>query len=111
MTFQLVPPRCHMHTAAERAIRSFKEHFVAGLTSVDPDFPMQIWYRLLPQADITLNLLWTSILCPQLSAAAHFHGLVDYNKTAFARQVARSLHMKSHHKGERGHPMASQYIK
>jgi hypothetical protein len=39
---------------------------------------------LLPQAEITLNLLWTSRLHPQLSAAAHFQCLVDYNKTAFA---------------------------
>jgi hypothetical protein len=31
-----------------------------------------------------LNLLRTSRLHPQLSAAAHFHGLVDYNKTDFA---------------------------
>jgi hypothetical protein len=38
----------------------------------------------LPQAEITLNLLRTSRLHPRLSAAAHFNGLVDYNKTAFA---------------------------
>jgi hypothetical protein len=44
---------------------------------------MHLWDRLLPQADITLNLLRTSRLHPQLSAAAHYHGLVDYNKTAF----------------------------
>jgi hypothetical protein len=31
-----------------------------------------------------LNLLRTSRLHPQLSAAAHYHGLVDYKKTAFA---------------------------
>jgi hypothetical protein len=31
-----------------------------------------------------LNLLRTSRLHPQLSAAAHYHRLVDYNKTAFA---------------------------
>jgi hypothetical protein len=31
-----------------------------------------------------LNLLRTSRLHPQLSAAAHFHGLVDYNNTDFA---------------------------
>jgi hypothetical protein len=31
-----------------------------------------------------LNILRTSRLHPQLSSAAHFHGLVDYNKTAFA---------------------------
>jgi hypothetical protein len=79
-----VPPHCHQRNAAERAIRTFKEHFVAGLSSVDPAFPLHLWDRLLPQAEITLNLLRTSRLHPQLSDAAHFHGLVDYNKTAFA---------------------------
>jgi hypothetical protein len=79
-----VPPHCHRRNATERAIRTFKEHFVAGLSSVDPNFPLHLWDRLLPQAEITLNLLRTSRLHPQLSTAAHFHGLVDYNKTAFA---------------------------
>jgi hypothetical protein len=82
--YQLVPPRCHRRNAVERAIRTFKEPFVAGLSSVDPTFLLHLWDRLLPQAEITLNLLRTSRLHPQLSAAAHFHGLVDYNKTAFA---------------------------
>jgi hypothetical protein len=84
IAYQLVPPHCHRLNAAERAIRTFKEHFVAGLSSVDPAFPLHLWDRLLPQAEITLNLLRTSRLHPQLSTAAHFHGLVDYNKTAFA---------------------------
>jgi hypothetical protein len=84
IAYQLVPPHCHRRNAADRAIRTFKEHFVAGLSSVDSSFPMHLWDRLLPQAEITLNLLRTSCLHPQLSAAAHYHGLVDYNKTAFA---------------------------
>jgi hypothetical protein len=84
ITYQLVPPHCNLRNAAERATRTFKEHFVAGLSSVDPSFPMHLWDRLLPQAEITLNLLRTSRLHPQLSAAAHYHGLVDYSKTAFA---------------------------
>jgi hypothetical protein len=84
ITYQLVPLHCHRRNAAERAIRTFKEHFVAGLASVDPDFPMHLWDRLLPQAEMSLNLLQTSRLHPQLSAAAHLHGIVDYNKTAFA---------------------------
>jgi hypothetical protein len=45
---------------------------------------MHLWDVVLPQVEITLNLLLTSRLHPQLSAAAHYHGLVDYNKTAFA---------------------------
>jgi hypothetical protein len=82
--YQLVPPHCHRRNAAERAIRTFKEHFVAGLSSVDSTFTLHLWDRLLPQAEITLNLLRTSRLHPHLSAAAHFHGLVYYNKTAFS---------------------------
>jgi hypothetical protein len=81
---QLVPSHCHHRNAAERAIRTFKEHSVAGLATIDPTFPLHLWDRLLPQAEITLSLLRTSILHPQLSAAAHFHGLTDYNKTVFA---------------------------
>jgi hypothetical protein len=57
---------------------------VAGLSSVEPTFPLHLWDILLPQAEITLNLFRTSRLHPQLSAAAQFHGLVDYNKTAFS---------------------------
>jgi hypothetical protein len=77
IAYQLVPLRCHGRNAAERAIKAFKEHFVAGLSSVDPYFPMHLWDRLLPQTKIALNLLRTSRLHPQLSAAAHYHGLVD----------------------------------
>jgi hypothetical protein len=57
IAYQLVPPQCHRRNAAERAIRTFKEHFVAGISSVDPSFPMHLWDRLLPHAEITLNLL------------------------------------------------------
>jgi hypothetical protein len=83
MNYQLVPPHCHRTNAVERAIRTFKEHFKAGLTTVDPDLPVHLWDRLLPQAEITLNLLRASRLHPQLSAAAHYHGLIDYDKTVF----------------------------
>jgi hypothetical protein len=61
----------------------FKEHFKSGLATVDITFPIHFWDRLLPQAEITLNLLQSSKLHPQLFAAANYHGLVDYNRTAF----------------------------
>jgi hypothetical protein len=50
MNYQLVPPHCHRDNAAERAIRTFKEHFKSGLATVDPDFPIHLWEILLPQA-------------------------------------------------------------
>jgi hypothetical protein len=82
--YQLVPPHCHRLNAAERAIWTFKEHFVSGLASVDPDFPLHSWDRTLPQAEITLNLLRKSRQHPQLYVTAHYHDMVDYNKTDFA---------------------------
>jgi hypothetical protein len=89
--YQFVPPHCHHRNAAERAIRNFKEHFVGGLSSVDPAFPLHLWDIILPQAEITLNILRTSRLYPQLSAAAHFHGLVDYNPSHAIRTCSRIL--------------------
>jgi hypothetical protein len=32
----------HRRNAAERAIRTLKEHFVAGLSSVDHDLPLHL---------------------------------------------------------------------
>jgi hypothetical protein len=84
VAYQLVPPHCHICNTAERAIHTFKEHFVSGLAYMYPDFPMHLWDRLLHQAAKTLNLLRTSILYPQLSAAVRLYGPVDYNKTSFA---------------------------
>jgi hypothetical protein len=57
IAYQLVPPHYHRRNAAERAIRTFKEHFMTGLSSVEPAFPLHLWYILLPQAGITMNLL------------------------------------------------------
>jgi hypothetical protein len=37
----------------------------------------------LPQAEIILNILRSSRLHQQLSAAAHYHVLIDYNRTSF----------------------------
>jgi hypothetical protein len=40
---------------------------------------------------MSLNLLRTSRLHPQLSAAAHLHSLVDYNKNAFTPPVCKVI--------------------
>ena len=81
INFQLVPPRIHRANLAERAIQTYKNHFKAGLATVDPDFPLAEWDRLIPQANITLNLLRASRVNPQLSAYAYLFGEFNYNKT------------------------------
>ena len=79
--YQLVPPHMHRRNLAERAIQTFKSHFIAMLCGCDPTFPLHLWCRLLPQAELTLNLIRTSRLNPKLSAYAQIHGQFDYNRT------------------------------
>jgi hypothetical protein len=67
--FQLVPPGLHQCNATERAIQTVQNHFIASLCSVDPDFPIHLWDRLVPQAEITLNLLHGSRINPKLLLA------------------------------------------
>ena len=78
---QLVPPDTHRRNLAERAIQTFKSHFIAILAGVDQSFPMNLWDRLLPQAETTLNLLRHLKKNSTISAYQHVHGSFDYNKT------------------------------
>ena len=50
ITVQLAPDGCHCRNAAERAIRTFKNHFIAGLCTAHQHFPLNKWDSLLPQA-------------------------------------------------------------
>ncbi len=40
---QLVEPHNHRMNAAERAIQTFKDAFIAALATTDSDFPLQLW--------------------------------------------------------------------
>ena len=76
-----MPPHNHRANAAERAIQTFKHHFKSCLATIDPDFPIREWDRLLTQAELTLNLLQTARVNPSLSAYAYLFGNFDYNRT------------------------------
>ena len=94
--YELVPPHIHRRNAAERAIRTFKNHFIAGLASLDPNFPMAQWDRLLDQAVLTINHLRNARANPNLSAHAYLHGVFDFARTPLAPPGTRVLiHEKS----------------
>ena len=80
LTFELAPPNNHRRNAAERAIRTFKNHFLSGLATCPPDFPITEWDRLIEHAQLTLNLLRNSRINPSLSAQAYLFGNHDFNK-------------------------------
>jgi hypothetical protein len=94
IAFQLVPPYSHRRNSAERAIRSFKDHLIAGLCSTDKSFPMHLWDIILSQAVITLNMVRTSRINPKLSAAPHIFGQHDYNRAPMAPREQELLLMK-----------------
>eukprot|EP00957_Ditylum_brightwellii_P072973 5545216-Ditylum_brightwellii.AAC.1 len=81
---QLAPPHVHRRNAAERAIQTFKEHFIAGLCNVHPDFPMQLWDRLLFQACLALSMLRPSQMNPRISAECQLNGMHDFNAMPLA---------------------------
>ena len=77
--FQLVPPHMHWRNDAERAVRNFKNHFIAALWTVEPLLPFYLWDRLLPQVTMTLNMMRRSRLNPGLSAYEQVDGIHNLN--------------------------------
>jgi hypothetical protein len=79
MTYQLVPPHDHRRNKAEKAIQTFKDHFVAILCGADTSFPLNLWDLLLRQAEHTLNMLRPARMTPTVSAYTYLWGQHDYN--------------------------------
>ena len=92
---QLVTPHIHRRNGAERAIRTFKDDFVAGLSSADPQFPLTLWDRLLPQAIQTLNMMRSSRMNKQMSAYEQIKETYDYNSTPMVPPGSKGIvHLK-----------------
>ena len=81
LEYQLVPPHVHRRNLIERAFKTFKDHFIAGLATIDPKFPMILWCRLLPQATMTLNMMRQPRFHSSLSDYQELMRVFDYNKT------------------------------
>ena len=71
----------HRSNADERAICTFKAHFLSILEGFTPAFPRNLWDLLLPQTELTLNLLRQGTLDPSRSAWSYFHGSFNYDAT------------------------------
>jgi hypothetical protein len=86
ISMELVPPGCHRRNAAEVAIRNFKAHFLSVLAGVADDFPPSLCDCLLPQTEITINLIRQSNAnaTPNVFAYAHLSGPFDYNTMPLA---------------------------
>jgi hypothetical protein len=84
MEYKLVPPGQHRCNQAERAIQTFKAHFISILAGNNDKFPLSLWCHLPKPTKLTLNLLHQSRVAPQILAFAHVHGTHDYMQKLFA---------------------------
>ena len=100
LDFQLVPPHVHRRNAAERAIQTFKSHFITGSATLTSDFPMKEWDQLLPHVQLTLNHLRASRRQPTLSAHAAALGAYNFDADPLAPPVTKVLvHETSEQRG------------
>lgn len=56
-----------------------------------PTFPICLWDKLLPQAELALNLLRQSNSTPNILAYAHMHGPFDYHQLPLAPMGCKAL--------------------
>jgi hypothetical protein len=84
LDYQIASPGDHRLNHAERAIQTFKNHFIAILYGTDSNFPAKQWDRLIKQAVMTLNMCRPSRINPKLSAYQQVWGNFDFNKTPLA---------------------------
>jgi hypothetical protein len=73
LEWELVPPHNHRRNVAERAIQTAKGHIIANVMGCDPTFPLKEWHRILPQIEMTLNMLRASNVRPMISAHAYVY--------------------------------------
>ena len=85
--YQLVLPNIHRRNAAKCSIFKFKAHFLAILLDISKDFPQNLWDILIPQTEITLDLLRQSKLKPATSAWGNFNGPSSYNHAPLGCKV------------------------
>jgi hypothetical protein len=81
---QVLKPHNHWVNATERAIQTFKAAFTAALATTDSNFPLQLWDKLTPQVQDTLNLLRALRVDPTKSAYEILNSPYDWNRYPLA---------------------------
>ena len=54
----LSPSGVHRALITKSPIQNFKARLIFDLARCDPKFPLRLWYRLIQQAYLTLNILF-----------------------------------------------------
>ena len=84
LKYQLASPHDHRLNPAERAVQTWKNHFISNLHGCDSEFPAYKWCEIMHQCEMTLNMLRRSRINPKMSAYTQLFGSFDYNRTPLA---------------------------
>ena len=87
----MVPPHQHRRNASEMAIGTFKNHLLSGLATCDEDYQIHEWDRILPQCELTLNLLRNSQINTKISSWVIIHGHHNFNKVPFLAPLGTEI--------------------
>ena len=92
---------------SERAIRTFKAHFLSVFAGVDPAFHKFMWDNLLAQTELTHNLLRQSTPNPRILLWEYFNGSFDYAETPLGpigwKKIIHTTSNKQKSSDQRGH--------
>jgi hypothetical protein len=92
---QYTPPDIHCMNPAERAIRTWKSHFLPGMVGLPKSFPIANWCCLTIQCNATLIMLCPCCQNPLLLSHKALKGSFLFDATSMAHLVKEVLiHMK-----------------
>ena len=88
---QNVEAHNHRVNAAEPAVKTSKYHIIAHIATLDHQCLIQLWSRMLPQMQDTLNMLRTSRNNNNLTAYEELNGKFDWNRIPIAPLGTRGI--------------------
>ena len=75
----------HQANAAKHGWKATKNHTITTLRRIDPECPVQLWDRFVPQIEATLNIIQTSRIKTTKSAYKALSGRkFDWNRAPLA---------------------------
>jgi hypothetical protein len=95
VSLQLVEPHSHRINAAEHAIQIFKNWFIGAHGTTYVNFPIQLWDKLMPQVQDSINLLCQLDIKPDVSVYETLEIPYNWNCYPMAPSEPKQLFLKT----------------
>jgi hypothetical protein len=91
VSLQLVKLNNHHVNSTKRAIKTFNNRFIRALGTTNANFLIQLWDKLAPQVQDSINLLRRSRVHPDRSAYEMLEGPYDWNRYPMAPPGTKAI--------------------